>query len=174
MIAVELVADTDVLSYLFRQSSLGVSYGRLIGRRPVGATGLALAEIHFGAALGGWGRRKLEELQSFLKRFTHVPDTEEIAEVCGQIRAQYARVGRAISWPDACAAASALWLQVPLVTHDRDHEGIPGLQVLTLHDDWRIGEKHALCDDEHDAIAALRGGGPLWLGESERRVALHA
>jgi predicted nucleic acid-binding protein len=174
MIAVELVADTNVLSYLFRQSSLGVSYRCLIGERPVGVTGLTLAEIHFGAAIGGWGRRKIEELKSFLNRFTHVPDTEEIAEICGHVRAQHERVGRAISWPDACAAASALWLQVPLVTHDRDHEGIPGLQVLTLHDDWRIGEEHALCDEEHGAITALRGGGPLWLGESERRVALRS
>jgi hypothetical protein len=37
------------------------------------------------------------------------------------------------------AAACALWFDIPLVTQDRDLEGIPGLRVLTLHDEWRIG-----------------------------------
>ncbi len=63
-----------------------------------------------------------------------------MSEVCGAIRAERKRVGRPIDWPDAWAAACAIWLDVPLVTHDKDLEGIPGLRVETLHQSWRVGE----------------------------------
>jgi predicted nucleic acid-binding protein len=60
-----------------------------------------------------------------------------VAEVCAGLRAARRRVGRPIELADAWVAATALWYEVPLVTHDRDLERIPGLEVLTLLDGWR-------------------------------------
>ena len=51
------------------------------------------------------------------------------------------RIGEPIDWADAWAAACALWLDLPLVTHDRGLEGIPDLRVLTVHHGWRVGEE---------------------------------
>jgi predicted nucleic acid-binding protein len=137
---VELIADTNVISYMFNESALGGAYEQLIGSRGVGISGYVIAELRAGSIIARWGERRLAEQLRFLAEFAHMPCTREMAEVCGAIRAMRSRVGRPIEWPDAWGAACAMWLDVPLVTHDRDLEGIVGLQVLTVHTEWRIGE----------------------------------
>jgi predicted nucleic acid-binding protein len=165
MSGVQLIADTNVVAYLFNRSQLGLDYAQLIDRRKVGITGHSLAELRAGAAIAKWGERKLSEQSRFLERLSHLPDTKEMAEVCGWIRGLRTLIGQPIDWPDAWAAACALWLDVPLVTHDRDLEGIPGLRVLTVHREWRVREEY---------FGALSSGS-LWLGEGsalcERSVA---
>jgi predicted nucleic acid-binding protein len=156
---VQLVADTNVLSYIFNRSALGFAYEELIGSRNVGITGHTIAELRAGVVMAQWGERRLAEHLRFLDQFSHVADTREMAEVCGALRAVRSRVGEPIEWADAWAAACAIWLDVPLVTHDRDHEGIPGLRVLTAHDEW--------CVREIDRGAF--GSGPLLLSESPSR-----
>jgi predicted nucleic acid-binding protein len=156
---VKLIADTNVVSYMFKESPLGSEYEELIDSRHVGLTGYSIAELRRGAALAGWGERRLLEQRCFLDQFSHVPDTREMAELCGAIHAARFRSGSPIDWPDAWAAASALWLDVPLVTHDRDLEGIVGLRVLTAHREWWVRET------DRDAFE----GGPLWMGESPPR-----
>lgn len=69
-----------------------------------------------------------------------LPTSIEIAKICGLVRAIRRKMGRTMELPDAWNAATALWHEIPLVTHDRDLEGIPGLRVLTLHDDWQVRE----------------------------------
>jgi predicted nucleic acid-binding protein len=151
---VELVVDTNVVSYLFRRSAQGFAYERLIGDRRRGITGSTLAELRAGSRTGNWDCSRLEALLEHLQGFTHIPETREMSEVCGAIRAERRRIGRPIDWPDAWAAACALWLDVPLVTHDRDLEGIPGLRVETLHETWRVGEP--------DYWELLSSGPPSW------------
>jgi len=153
MSSVQLIADTNVVSYLFNKSALGFEYAELIDCRNVGITAHSIAELRTGAVIAQWGERRLNELLRFLEKFAHVPYTKEMAQVCGGIRGHRTRIGEPIDWPDAWAAACALWLDVPLVTHDRDLEGIPGLRVLTVHREWRVRE---------EAFGAL---GTLWLGE---------
>jgi predicted nucleic acid-binding protein len=159
MNSVQLIADTNVVSYLFHRSTLGFGYAQLIGFHRVGVTGQCLAEIRAGAVIAEWGERKRQELARFLGQFVHVPDTAEMAEVCGALRGYRTRIGEPIDWPDAWAAACALWLEVPLVTHDRDLEGIPGLRILTLHKDWQIR------DGTFDRFSSK----PLWLVDSSSR-----
>src|SRR5262245_5009826 len=114
---VELIADTNVLSYLFKELPLGIEYQELIGSRHIGITGYTIAELRRGAVLAHWGERRLLAQRDFLDQFSHVPDTREIAELCGAIHAVRLQTGAPIDWPDAWAAASALWLEIPLVTH---------------------------------------------------------
>jgi hypothetical protein len=65
------------------------------------------------------------------------------------LRAQRERIGRPIGLADAWIAATALWYDVPLVTHDRDMEGIPGLQVLTLHGGWLVCDPRSGIHDHY-------------------------
>jgi predicted nucleic acid-binding protein len=152
---VELVVDGDVISYMFKCTPLGDAYSELMGSRRTGITLLAVSESRQGVVYGNWGKRKLEELDAFLGAFVLLESNIEIANLCGGLLGRCKQIGRALSWPDAWAAATAIWLDVPLVTHDRDLEKVPGLQVLTLHQQWEVRE---------DGIG-IRGGGPLWLGE---------
>lgn len=158
MISVQLIADTNVISYIYAESSLGLAYMDLIDQREVGMTGHTIAELRAGAIIGRWGEQRLKEYLRFLEQFSHVPCTRGMSEVCGGIRAARRGIGKPIGWADAWAAACAPWLDLPLVTHDRDLEGIPDLRVLTLHDQWRVGE-------ETMGDAAPSG---IWTGQSAR------
>jgi predicted nucleic acid-binding protein len=145
----ELIADTNVVSYLFRSSQLGFDYRYLISGQAVGITELSVEELHYGAALNGWGERRRQHLVSFLAGFILVPIHVGIAEVCGHLRAGRRRVGRPIELADAWIAATALWYQIPVVTNDRDLERIPGLNVLTLLDGWEARDSHRCGDYEY-------------------------
>ena len=152
---VELVADTDVVSYMYKGGALGAMFSDLVGSSSTGITLQSLAELHYWAARNNWGHRKIASLDAFLSRFLLLESDPEIANISGAIRARCDQVGRAISWPDAWVAATALWLRVPLVAHDRDLERIPGLRVLTVHKNWQIREESAV--PAH--------AGVLWLSE---------
>jgi predicted nucleic acid-binding protein len=164
MRCVELVVDTDVASFMFRECERGAAYEDLIGVSSAGITPLALAEFRSGVVKRDWGARKIESLDTFLGRFRLLETSLEIANISGAIYGVCQQVGRAVSWPDAWAAATALWLDVPLVAHDRDLEGIPGLRVLTLHKGWQVREKGMVSSES----------GPLWLGETHVRPRFEA
>ncbi|MEJ1962106.1 MAG: PIN domain-containing protein [Gammaproteobacteria bacterium] len=155
MKCVELVVDTDVASFIFKDGERGAAYSELIGERCAGVTLLSIADLRAGVVRKNWGPRKIASLDEFLSRFLVIETSSEIANIGGGIRACCEQVGRAVSWPDAWIAATALWLDVPLVAHDRDLEGIPGLRVLTVHENWQVREEGSV----------LSEGEPLWLGE---------
>jgi predicted nucleic acid-binding protein len=158
---VELIVDTDVASFIHDDTERGAAYSKLMAGSCAGMTLMAVAEFRAGVVQKNWGPRRIASLDAFLQRYMLIETNSEIANVSGGIRACCARVGRALSWPDAWAAATALWLDVPLVTHDWDLEGIPGLQVLTLHQSWQVREQGSV----------LSGGEPLWLGS--RGIGVH-
>ena len=140
---------------MFKCTPLGDDYSELIGSRPMGITLLAVAEARQGVVYDNWGMKRLAALDVFLSRFVLLESNAEIANLCGGLLGRCKQIGRALSWPDAWAAATAIWLDVPLVTHDWDLERVPGLRVLTLHEHWEVRE-------EGSGVSA---GGPLWLGE---------
>ena len=152
---VELVADGDVISYMYKRTPLGDAYTELMASQITGITLLAVSESRQGVVYGNWGMKRLQTLDTFLSRFVLLESSSEIANVCGGLLGRCKQIGRALSWPDAWAAATAIWLDVPLVTHDRDLEKVPGLKVLTLHEQWEMREEGI----------GVRVGGPLWLGE---------
>lgn len=58
----------------------------------------------------------------------HLDMTEHFA----QLRSRRRRIGREIETADAWIAATALWLQCPVVTHNRrDFSDIPWLDVIS-------------------------------------------
>lgn len=134
----ELLADTNVVSYLYRNGPHGAGYDALIAGRELRIALLSLEELHYGVARQRWSTERIHQFDVFLRRFSVLPTPTAIAEISGGLRAERARVGRPISLPDAWIAATALWYDLPVVTHDRDLEAIPGLRVLTLHDEWCV------------------------------------
>lgn len=96
MSAVELVADTSVFSYVFNEVPLGRAYEDLIGSRSVGIAGQSIAELRTGVVMARWGERRLAEHSRFLDKFTHVPDTRAMSELCGRIRATRFHIGEPI------------------------------------------------------------------------------
>ena len=55
---------------------------------------------------------------------------DRLVNVCAQLRADRKVAGRTLQSADAWIAATAILLQCPLASHDRDFSGIPGLTVI--------------------------------------------
>ena len=75
-----LVADTDVVSYLFKRHVLASRYEDLLEGHVVLLSFMTVAEIEYGMHSDGWGAIRRDAMRSYLEsRFTTVyPDTKTI------------------------------------------------------------------------------------------------
>jgi len=151
---IELVVDTDVASFIHDGlSERGAAYSKLIAGSCAGITMLAIAEFLAGVVQRNWGTRKSASLDAFLKRYMLIEANSEIANVSGGIRACCAGVGRALVMARRVGRGDGPMARRPLVTHDWDLEGIPGLQVLTAHQNWQVREEGSVLSAARAAVA---------------------
>ena len=127
----KILADTNVVSYLMKDTEIGRRYASHLTGKVVGIVFVTVAEMHYGAERARWGAKRRKSLEEHLKNFVVVPYNNEIAKTYARVVVERERSGRAISWPDAWIAATVLWHDLPLVTHDGDFAGITGLNLIT-------------------------------------------
>lgn len=135
-----VVLDTNVYGAQFAKRSVATveQYRPIITGRAVTISFVTVAEVRYGARLARWGERKLLELDIKLAAVDVVWPDEQLTEVYIDLRARCSRAGHGLSHKiheaDRWIAATAVWLGVPLVTHDRIFLGVEGLDVLTVLD----------------------------------------
>ena len=128
----EVVVDTDVVSFLFKEDSRGARYRPHLNGRLTIISAETLAELYHWPERSNWGQRRRGDLELFLDGY-HVqyPD-RETCRLYAILTAAARRAGYVVPSMDAWQAATALRLGVPLVTHNaRNYQGIPNLLVLT-------------------------------------------
>ena len=127
-----VVVDTSVVSSVFNQSSYARFYQeRMVGRRAV-VSFQTVEELYFGAYKRGWGSRRRSELDRHLQQYEVVWPTSELVRVCARLRSGREAVGRRLETADAWIAATAIMLNCPLASHDRDFSGIPNLELIQM------------------------------------------
>lgn len=126
-----VLVDTNVVSYLFRESPLGEPYRVLLAGRAALVSFQTTAELLVWPLKNAWGERRRARLEAFLAAFAEVPPTPRISRRWAEVTVGASLAGRPIQTADAWIAASALELGVPLVTHNAsDFAGVPGLELL--------------------------------------------
>jgi predicted nucleic acid-binding protein len=125
------VVDTDVLSYLFR----GDTRIETFRPSPTGASliisSMTVAELERWAVRRDWGMARREQMAEFLNQFTLILVNRALCHTWAEVSDRARRRGRPIQTADAWIAATALALDVPLVTNNRDgFAGVPGLSLL--------------------------------------------
>ena len=83
-----------------------------------------------GGHAAGWGARRMAELRDHLASYEVIWPNRRTAERCAILRGERRALGRALDTADAWIAATALTLDCPLASHDRDFSDIPGLEVI--------------------------------------------
>ena len=126
-----VVADTNVLSFIFKEDSGAELYRPHINDNLVIVSFMTIAELDRWALHHNWGtarRRSMELfLQNFLLSFCDRLLCVKWAEATDSAR----RNGRPIDTADAWIAATALLHGIPLVTHNRsDYLGVDGLTLV--------------------------------------------
>jgi tRNA(fMet)-specific endonuclease VapC len=126
------VVDTDVWSYVYKGRDEAQRYKpHLVGNILV-ISFQTQAELRRWALAAGWGQRRREDLESRLEKYVVEYSTDVLSWRWAEVMESGRRNGRPISAADAWIAATALYLNVPLITHNRTHFlGVDGLTVIS-------------------------------------------
>ena len=81
-----------------------------------------VAELKFGALKRNWSEQRQQKLTRFLSGVHVVGYTEALAEKWAVVMLEARQAGRRLEAGDAWVAATALLLDIPLLTHDGDFE----------------------------------------------------
>jgi len=128
-----VVADTNIMSHVFKRQPLGSTYNHLLIGREVRLSFVTVAELNSWAEDNNWGSRRRLELRTFLSRFPMIPCTAGIPELFAKIMAVRQRVGRPMLPDDAWIAATAIHHDLPLATHDANFLNTEGLRVISAN-----------------------------------------
>lgn len=125
-----VVLDSTVSSFLMHDRGQADYYRRTIaGLTPV-LPFQAVEEAWFGAIRDSWGDRRRGELQSHIERFEVIWPNEEMVRISTRLRSEREQAGRRLNTADAWIAATAIMLDCPVASHDRDFSGIPDLELI--------------------------------------------
>ena len=126
-----VVLDTGVVSFIYRGDGRAHYYEeRITGMRPV-ISFQTLEELYIWPIRNDWGTRRRNELQQHLDIYEAIWPNLELVRLSAELRAERERAGRRLNVADAWIAATALMLGCPLASHDKDFDGIPGLDLIT-------------------------------------------
>jgi len=125
-----LVLDTDVASHLQRSSLPQELQAHLQGKTPC-VTFITVGEFFKGAFKAGWGQRRIEALEAWLRKVVVLPYTSEVSRAWGRVCASCDVKGSPIAPNDAWIAACCLSHDLPLMTLNRRHfEPVEGLRLV--------------------------------------------
>jgi predicted nucleic acid-binding protein len=135
-----VVIDTGVFGARLTPSGrlLASRYRSALEGRPVVISFVTVAELEYGARLAGWGTDRLRRLEYELGRAEIVWPGPHLTDVYATLRAWCVKTGHGLGHKeheaDRWIAATAVWLQVPLVAHDRIFANVKGLELVTKLD----------------------------------------
>ena len=127
-----VVVDTDVVSFIFRNHSIGTLYEADLAGRTLLISFMTLAELERWAIQSNWGEARRHWLRLYLERFVILPYSCKLCTIWAEVTVAAQSRGRRIECTDAWIAATAMRHDVPLVTHNRgDYMGVPGLKLIS-------------------------------------------
>ena len=131
-----VVIDTGVFAARLTPSGslLAARYRPLLEGRPAVLSFVTVAELGYGARLAGWGPGRLRRLEYEMARAEIVWPGPNLVEAYASLRTWCVRTGHGLGQKeheaDRWVAATAIWLQVPLVAHDGIFASVKDLELL--------------------------------------------
>src|SRR5205823_930781 len=120
-----VVVDTDVISYFVKRDSRAALYEQHLTVPTLFASFMTVAELDRWVLARNWGSARRNNLSVTLDHFIiHYPD-RVLCRMWGEISERVRKKGFSTAPADAWIAATALFLNCPLVTHNKaDFENI--------------------------------------------------
>jgi tRNA(fMet)-specific endonuclease VapC len=127
-----LLIDTDIASFIFKGSNYANPYLPFLIGQELALSFMTVAELFQWAILRQWGDRRFAQLEQYLLNYVIIPSDQPLCREWAQVRASQQNAGQIISPQDAWIAATALYYDLPLVTHNiKDFQEIPRLRLIT-------------------------------------------
>ena len=117
---------------LFKGDSRALQYDFYFSGSLLGISFMTFAELERWPLERNWGALKKAQLAQHLMRYAVLPVSRDLCKKWAQVTFEAKSKGQPIQTADAWIAASALYYQVPLITHKAaDYKMISGLHILT-------------------------------------------
>jgi tRNA(fMet)-specific endonuclease VapC len=127
-----IVVETDVVAYIFNWHSTAQRYVDALRGSELILSFTSIAEMRMRAMAEGWGVRRRNLLEHFLRGFGAAYADDALCTSWAALRARARTAGRSLSPQDAWIAATALRLDAPLATnYPSDFEHIQRLRLLS-------------------------------------------
>ena len=127
-----VLIDTDVVSFLYKDDDRGASYLPYLSNQLPIISFMTLAELERWTLARNWGSRKRQHLMKYLRRYVVHSTSPLLCRKWAEVVDGARRRGRPIATSDAWVAATAVLLDVPLLTHNSaDFESVPGLNLIS-------------------------------------------
>lgn len=131
-----VLVDTDVVSYLFKDSPRAKPFRPLLVGKQATLAFVSVAELYKWTLKRKWRPRKVQQLENALRRYVVVPYDRDLAWRWARVVATCEDAGRPMAPSDAWIAAAALRHNVPLLTNNLRHfeaaESLCGLHLLRV------------------------------------------
>ena len=129
----DIVADTDTVSFLFRGDSREQFYLPYVLNHRCIISFMTVAELEFGVLRANWGQARRKSLTDFARQhFVVFNQTTDLCSVWATLRVEAEKKGRHLGGSDAWIAATAVLLDVPLLTHNyKDYESLESLKLIS-------------------------------------------
>ena len=114
------VIDTTVASLMLQNRPELSLYASHLAGMSITISFQTVAEMRYGALRNDWGERRIGELAAFFRSLTIVESSSGLTDCWATIMHEARQAGRRLEAGDAWIAATALLLNVPLLTHDKD------------------------------------------------------
>jgi predicted nucleic acid-binding protein len=126
-----VVLDTSVASLLLSNSPPLLRYTPYFENASLAISFQTVAEMRFGALKANWGEPRRQALEQFFRRFAIIGYDDRLASCWAEIMYDAANVGKRLEAGDAWIAATAKYLNAPLLTHDKDFamEACPSITI---------------------------------------------
>jgi predicted nucleic acid-binding protein len=132
-----VVVDTNVFGAELtrRGAAVAGAYRDHVEGRELFISFVTVAELRYGARLARWGEQRLRRLESRLAVAEIVWAGDGLVETYVSLRHECSVSGHPLGQKhheaDRWIAATARWLNVPLVAHDAIFRDAPGVTVIT-------------------------------------------
>lgn len=127
-----VVVDTDVISFLYKRDTRARLYEPHLSDPPFIVSFMSLAELRRWTLERNWGEQRRQELEGYLTRYLILHSDDLMCDRWAYAMNSARMQGQPIGPADAWIAATALLLDVPLITHNGAHyRGIEGLRVIS-------------------------------------------
>ena len=128
-----IVVDTDVVSFAFKGDTRFDLYAPELQDRVLIVSFMTVAELKLWGLVKSWGQQRTEKLLAYLKQeFATYPATTELGDVWAELKAAARNQGRELDTADAWIAATAIYLNVPLISHNKqDFDFLSKLQLIS-------------------------------------------
>lgn len=115
------LVDTDVFSFYFKDDTRKLLYEPHLENQFLFLSFMTYAELRGWRLNRDWGTNLTTQLESSLRRHSIQNSNQRICDLWAEIIFESRKTGKTIAHPDAWIAATAIALDVPLVSHNARH-----------------------------------------------------